>query len=289
MMKRSLHRSLRAQIASGIVVPGCYDALTALLIAEAGFESAYLSGASIAYTRFGRPDIGLVSMSEVADVVGQIRERLELPIIVDADNGYGNALNVYRTVRLFEARGASALQLEDQSMPKRCGHLTEKSLIGADEMVGKIKAAVDARRSEETLIIARTDAIGVQGFDNALERAEHYVAAGADLLFIEAPNSQRELVEIGRRFSQRIPLVANMVEGGVTPILSASELQAAGFSLILFPGGTVRALINALQAYFASLKDNGTTMPYRDRMLDLKGVNDIVGTSQLLELGSRYR
>ena len=170
-----------------VIAPGVYDPLTALIASHAGFQSLYISGASIAYTRLGRPDIGLVSMSEVVETVALISDRVETKLIVDADNGYGNAMNVERTVRLFEKAGAHAIQLEDQSFPKRCGHLDDKSLISADEMVGKIKAAVDARRSPDTLIIARTDAVAVEGFDQAIERATLYRQAGADVLFVERP------------------------------------------------------------------------------------------------------
>ena len=175
------------------MAPGCYDALSALMIERAGFPAAYLSGASIAYTRHARPDVGLVSMTEVADIVGAIADRITVPLVVDADTGFGNALNVMRTVKLFANRGAAAIQLEDQTTPKRCGHLADKSVVAAGEMIGKIKAALDARPSEEVLIIARTDAIAVEGFAKALDRAEAYREAGADLLFVEAPRSDDEL------------------------------------------------------------------------------------------------
>jgi 2-methylisocitrate lyase-like PEP mutase family enzyme len=271
-----------------VVAPGCYDALSALLIERAGFCAAYLSGASIAYTRFGRPDIGLVSMTEVADSIGTIRERVAIPLIVDADTGFGNALNVIRTVKLFANRGATAIQLEDQTTPKRCGHLADKALIPTAEMVGKLKAALDARPGAETLIIARTDAIAVEGFDAALDRAEAYHAAGADMLFIEAPRNDAELVEIGRRFRGRVPLLANMVEGGKTPPKTAQELEVLGFSLVIFPGGTVRALVHCFGEYFASLKQHGTTQPYLPRMVDFAGMNEIIGTPEMLSLGRRY-
>jgi 2-methylisocitrate lyase-like PEP mutase family enzyme len=271
-----------------VVAPGCYDALSALLIEHAGFSAAYLSGASIAYTRFGRPDIGLVSMSEVADTVGVIRERVALPLIVDADTGFGNALNVMRTVRLFAARGAAAIQLEDQTMPKRCGHLREKRLVPAAEMVGKIKAALDARPDDDTLIIARTDAIAVEGFEAALDRAEAYREAGADMLFVEAPRSATELAGVAERFRGRAPLMANMVEGGQTPIQDAAQLQALGYSLVIFPGGTVRALARTLIDYFDRLKAHGTTAAFRDRMLDFGGLQEVVGTADMLTTGKRY-
>ena len=282
--------SLNARLkAPGLVVaPGCYDALSALLIERAGFEAAYVSGASIAYTHLGRPDIGLVSLSELTDIVGAIRERVSLPLIVDMDTGFGNALNVQRSVKLLARAGASALQLEDQVTPKRCGHLAGKELVSTEEMSGKIKAALDARPDESVLLIARTDAIAVEGFNAAIDRADAYISAGADVLFIEAPQSAEEIAAIGKRFGGRVPLLANMVEGGKTPLRDAGELEKLGFSIAIFPGGTVRALAHHLAQYFASLKAHGTTAPFRDRMLDFKGINDIVGTDDMLELGQRY-
>ena len=271
-----------------VVAPGVYDGLSAMLVAEAGFKAAYLSGAAICYTRFGYPDIGLVSMTEVADTLSQIRERATLPVIVDVDTGFGNALNVQRTVQMFEARGASALQLEDQVTPKRCGHLANKAVISAAEMVGKLKAALDARKSPEMLIIARTDAAAVEGFEHALDRASAYVEAGADMLFVEAPGSREQLAEIANRFAGRVPVMANMVEGGKTPILPASDLQALGFKLVIFPGGTVRALAFGLREYFASLRTHGTTDPYRNRMMDFAGINGLLDTAAFQARGKQY-
>jgi 2-methylisocitrate lyase-like PEP mutase family enzyme len=262
--------------------------LTGLLVEQAGFEAAYVSGAAIAYTRLGRPDIGLVSASEVAELIGAIRERVTLPLIVDADTGFGNALNVLRTVRTFERAGASALQLEDQTLPKRCGHLAGKQLVPVSEMTGKIRAALDARASDDTLIIARTDAVAVEGLDEAFERAERYLEAGADILFIEALQDLTQMQQATARFAARAPMLANMVEGGRTPILATDELQRLGYRLAIFPGGTVRALSHALQGYFASLKAAGTTTPWRDRMLDFDALNQVLGTPQMLALGKRY-
>jgi 2-methylisocitrate lyase-like PEP mutase family enzyme len=282
--------SLRALLAGPdiVVAPGIYDGLSALLVGEAGFKAAYLSGAAICYTRFGLPDIGLISMSEVADTLSAVRERATLPVIVDIDTGFGNALNVQRTVREFERRGASALQVEDQVTPKRCGHLADKTLVSAAEMAGKIKAALDARRSAETLIIARTDAVGVEGFERALDRAALYAEAGADLLFVEAPGSREQLAAVAGRFAGRVPVMANMVEGGKTPILPAVDLQALGFKLVIFPGGTVRALAFALREYLASLSAHGTTDPYRDRMLDFTAINKLLDTAGIQARGKRY-
>ena len=282
--------TLRAMLSGADIVlaPGCYDAFTALLVEEAGFRAAYLSGASIAYARFGRPDIGLVGMEEVAATISAIRERIAIPLIVDADTGFGNALNVIRTVKLFERMGASAIQIEDQAFPKRCGHLDNKELVSADEMVGKVKAALDARADEDTLIIARTDAIGVEGFEPALNRAAQYAEAGADLLFVEAPRSEDEMRALIARLGDTVPLMANMVEGGKTPSLDAKTLETLGFSLVIFPGGTARAVGHALRSYFASLAENGTTEPWRDRMLDFDALQDLLGTREMLDKGKRY-
>ncbi len=271
-----------------IVAPGVYDALTASLAADAGFEALYLSGAGIAYTKLGRPDIGLVSMSEVADALSHMRERVATPIVVDADTGYGNALNVERTVRLFERAGANAIQLEDQILPKRCGHLAGKELVSTLEMVGKIHAAVDSRLDRRTLIIARTDAVAVEGFNAALARAQAYREAGADMLFIEAPKSRDDLARIGGAFDGAIPLMANMVEGGATPVLPASELQALGFSLVIFPGGIVRALALAARDFYTTLARDGTSEAFRNRMYDFDGLNQLLGTADILARGKRY-
>ena len=270
-----------------IVAPGVYDAFTALVAEQSGFRTLYVSGAAISYTRLGRPDIGLVSMSEVVEIVGVMRDRVGAELIVDADTGYGNALNVGRTIRLFERAGASAIQIEDQDFPKRCGHLDGKVLIPTAEMVGKINAAVDARRSHETLVIARTDAIAVEGFERAIERAALYRDAGADVLFVEAPKTRPELKRIPPALGG-VPVMANMVEGGKTPTLSAAELEAMGFALVIFPGGIVRALARMAREYYASLAARGTSEPFRSRMLDFTSLNELIGTPEMLALGRRY-
>ena len=271
-----------------VIAPGIFDALTASIAVSAGFEALYLSGAAIAYTKLGRPDIGLVSMSEVADTLMLVRERVDAALIVDADTGYGNALNVERTVKLFERAGATAIQLEDQSLPKRCGHLADKTLVSANEMVGKIKAAVDSRRSNKTLIIARTDAVAVDGFAAAQERAEAFAQAGADVIFIEAPQDSSQLAQVGKVLNGRLPLMANMVEGGRTPVLPASELEAMGFSLVIFPGGIVRALARSAQDFYGTLAKEGTTESFRPRMFDFEGINRLLGTADILARGKRY-
>ena len=271
-----------------LLAPGIYDALSGLIATQTGAEAVYLSGASLAYTRFGRSDIGLVSVSEVHDTLAAITDRIDTPVIVDADNGFGNALNVQRTVRYFERAGASAIQLEDQSFPKRCGHLDGKKLISRGEMIGKVKAALDARHSDDTLIIARTDARAVEGLDAALDRAEAYREAGADVLFIEAPQSIEEMQRLCNQFRGRIPLLANMVEGGKTPIKSAGDLAELGYSIAIFPGGAVRAISHHLQAYYDGLLANGSNAGFADRMHDFNGLNEIIETKALLELGKNY-
>jgi 2-methylisocitrate lyase-like PEP mutase family enzyme len=282
--------TLRSRLARKpiVVAPGIYDSFTALVAMQAGFATLYVSGAAIAYTRLGRPDIGLVSMNEVAATVALIRDRVAAHLIVDADTGYGNALNVARTVREFERFGANAIQIEDQDFPKRCGHLDGKTLIPAAEMCGKLHAALDARRSRDTIIIARTDAIAVEGFDPAIERAIAYREAGADLLFVEAPKTREDLNRIVSALGKTAPLMANIVEGGKTPPLSAAELEAIGFALVIFPGGIVRALGRMASEYYASLATHGSSEPFSERMLDFTGLNDLIETPELLAVGKRY-
>ena len=281
--------TLRSRLAdpSILIAPGVYDALTAHLAEQNGFAAAYVSGAAIAYTRLGRPDIGLVAMSEVVDTLALIHDRVGIRLIVDADTGYGNALNVARTVRLFERAGANAIQIEDQASPKRCGHLDNKSLVPAGEMVGKIKAALDARSSKETLIIARTDAVAVEGFERAIARAVSYRDAGADVLFVEAPKTRDELKRIPAAL-RGVPLMANMVEGGKTPPLHAGDLQALGFALVIFPGAIVRAIARAAGDFYESLAAHGTSEPFRDRMYDFDGLNEVIGTPAMIALGKKY-
>ena len=280
---------LKDKLSEGfILAPGIYDALTGLIAAKAGAEAVYLSGASIAYTRFGRSDIGLVSVSEVHDTLAAITDRIDIPVIVDADTGFGNALNVQRTVRQFERVGASAIQLEDQSFPKRCGHLAGKTLVSKNEMVGKIKASLDARKNENTVIIARTDARAVEGLDAAFDRAAAYRDAGADILFIEAPQSLEEMKNITATFGNELPLLANMVEGGKTPIASATELENIGYHLAIFPGGAVRAIAHHLSAYYSGLLRDGNNKKFSEKMYDFDGLNEVIGTKELLAQGKKY-
>jgi 2-methylisocitrate lyase-like PEP mutase family enzyme len=284
------HDRFKARLARFEIVltPGVYDALSALVAEQAGFEALYLSGASIAYTRLGRSDVGLTTFTEVADTLARITERVSLPVIVDADTGFGNALNTQRTVRGFERAGAAMVQLEDQTFPKRCGHLDGKAVVPEREMVGKLRAALDARASADTLILARTDAGAVEGLEAALDRAEAYLECGVDALFIEALRSPEQMEAACKRFAHRVPLLANMVEGGKTPIQDADALQAHGFRIAIFPGGTARAVVHTLQGYYASLQQHRTTQPWRDRMLDFDALNDVIETPALIALGQRY-
>jgi len=285
------HASKLRELLSGpaFVAPGVYDGLTAMQVEQAGFSCAYVSGASVAFTRLGRPDIGLTTMTEVANVVSNIRERIDIPVIVDGDTGFGNALNVQRTIRLFERMGASGIQLEDQTLPKRCGHLEGKTLVSIGEMVGKIKAAQDARLDDDTVIVARTDAIAVQGLDEALERGAAYIEAGADVLFVESPLDDEQLGIVGRTLGSKIPLLANMVEGGKTPIHNIEELAEFGFQLAIFPGAMVRVVGHAAKQYLEALRRDGSTLGILDQMFDFKALNEVIGTDAMLADGDQYK
>ena len=282
--------SLKQRLANpgAILAPGVYDALTALIAEREGFDAVYLSGGAVAYTRLGRSDVGLTTAKEAVDVLAQITDRIQTPVIADGDTGFGNALNVQRTVRDFERAGAAMIQLEDQAFPKRCGHLADKTLVSAAEMCGKLKAALDARRRDDTLILARTDAIAVEGFEAALDRAEAYLACGVDALFIEAVSTPGQMDLVCTRFASRIPLLANMVEGGKTPIQSVDELERRGYKLVIFPGGTARFVASRLQHYYASLRRHGTTRPMWDQMLNFEELNELIGTPELMALGNKY-
>jgi 2-methylisocitrate lyase-like PEP mutase family enzyme len=271
-----------------IKAPGIYDGLTALMAAQAGFNALFLSGACIAFARFGRPDMGLVTASEVADTIAAIRERVNTPLIADMDTGFGNALNVQRTVKQFERAGASALQMEDQVMPKRCGHMAGKSVISTTEMVGKIKAALDARENSDTVIIARTDALGVNGFDDAMERARRYVEAGADALFIEAPKTVTQMEIIGKEFGDKLPLVHNLVEGGGSPIPGSNEMTVLKYKIALYPAALLHLFIPQAQNLLKHIHDNGSTTAMADQLLNLNNINNLLGAAELLAQGKKF-
>lgn len=271
-----------------VLAPGVYDALSALLAEQAGFEALYLSGGAVAYTQLGRSDVGLTTATETAEVLARITDRVNLPVIVDADTGYGNAVNVQRTVGSLERAGAAMIQLEDQAFPKRCGHLADKRLVSRAEMCGKLRAALDARRSASTLILARTDAIAVEGLEAAFERAEAYAACGVDALFIEALRTPQQMQAACACFAHRLPLLANMVEGGLTPVQGAQALGEIGFRIVIFPGGTVRFLARQLQDYFATLRRDGSTAALQGQMHDFDGLNAAIGTPELLARAKGY-
>jgi len=281
--------SLRERLFSDdiLIAPGAYDAFTARLIEISGFEAAYMSGAGVSYTTLGQPDVGLLSQTEMAERVATIAKAISIPLIADGDTGYGNAINLIRTVQLYEQAGADAIQLEDQQFPKRCGHLSGKELIPPEEMVGKIHAARAARTSEEFLIIARTDARSVAGLDEAIRRGHLYVEAGADVLFIESPHSEDELRVIGRAFPN-FPLLANMVEGGKTPLLTTDELQTLGYSLVIFPNSLTRRFAQAGLDLLAQLKQQGTTRYQLDQMMPFTQLNQLLGIEHFKELERTY-
>ncbi|MEP5763738.1 MAG: isocitrate lyase/PEP mutase family protein [Halieaceae bacterium] len=286
-----MHRKqLSALLQQGTTLsaPGVYDGLSSLLVEQAGFELCFFSGGAYSFARYGKPDLGLISMQEIADAVAIIRERISLPMIVDMDTGFGNALNVQRTVKVFERSGASALQMEDQVMPKRCGHMAGKDVVSINEMVGKIKAFTDARVDENTLLVARTDALAVNGFEDALDRAEHYLAAGADLLFIEAPQSLQQMQAISARFAQRIPLVHNLVEGGNSPVTDTSALAGLNYRVALFPVSLLHQHIPMSQQLLAHLRAQGSSANYTGSLIDLAETNRLLGVEALLEDSEKF-
>jgi len=248
-MSKNYGRELRAKLnaRSGLLVPGCGNALAARVIEDMGFEAVYLSGAGLTNQYYGLPDLGFIGLRDVSEHTAAVRDAIDIPLIVDADTGFGNALNVRQTVRTLERAGANAIQLEDQVMPKKCGHFASKAVVNLDEMRGKIKAAVDARSSEDFLIIARTDARAVHGLDHAMERAAAFIECGADVTFIEAPTSAHELQRI---CELSCPQIVNVVIGGKTPALKVSEFAEMGFGMVLYANaalqGAVRGMTNAL-------------------------------------------
>lgn len=239
----------------GLMVAGAANALAARVIQDLGFEAVYLTGAGITNTYFGLPDMGFVSLADLAQHTSATRDAVELPIIVDGDTGFGNELNVRHTVRTLERAGANAIQLEDQSMPKKCGHFNDKSVIPAAEAASKIKAAVDARQNEDFLVIARTDARAIEGFDAAIERANLFIEAGADITFVEAPTSVDELRAIPKALS--VPQLVNVVIGGKTPTLDASEFAQMGFGLVLYANAALQGAVLGMTAALTRLRDTG--------------------------------
>lgn len=263
-----------------IVAPGAYDGLSARLVERAGFSAVYASGGAIARSA-GVPDIGLLSLTEVADRLAQMTAVIDIPLIADADTGFGNANNVERTVHLYERAGVAALHLEDQTFPKRCGHLDNKTLISQEEMVEKLRAAKAACKNPATQIIARTDGIAVEGFDAAITRAQAYQEAGADILFVEAPQSIEQIEKIGKSLSAT--LLINMFAGGKTPMVSVADLQKWGYHLVIIPSDTQRAAIYAMEQCLSAIRKDGDSASYQDSMVSFKDREAIVGTEKYLK------
>jgi 2-methylisocitrate lyase-like PEP mutase family enzyme len=282
-------RSLAPLLDDGemVLAPGCYDPLGARLIEEAGFPAVYMTGFGTAAGRLGRPDVGLLTLSEMVDNARRIAEAVDIPVIADADTGYGNPLNVIRTVREYEAAGVAAIHLEDQVMPKKCGHMEGKELIAAGEMAAKVSAAVAARRSPDFLIIARTDARAVEGLSGALARAQRYRDAGADVLFIEAPQSTEEIREIAERFAE-VPLLFNYAEGGRTPAVTHAFLRELGFGLVIFPISTLLVATAAMRSVLREIKASGTPIDVLPSMLRFDAFLDFIGVGEIRELEQRF-
>ncbi len=271
-----------------LVAPGAYDALSARLIEQGGFHAVYMSGFGTTASLIGRPDVGLLSGTEMVDNARRIVSAVDVPVIADADTGYGNAINVVRTVQLFEQAGVSAIQLEDQVMPKKCGHMGGKVLIGADEMVGKLRAAVAARRDPDLMIIARTDAVAVAGVDDAIARARAFAKAGADALFVEAPASADDIVRVAKELRGVAPLVFNWAEGGRTPPLSLERIAELGFSLVIYPIGTLLSATAGIRALLATLASDGTPTAALPGLPTFAEFTDMVGLPEVQDLEQRF-
>jgi 2-methylisocitrate lyase-like PEP mutase family enzyme len=269
-----------------LVAPGCFDGLSARLVEEAGFEAAYLSGGAVARS-MGIPDIGLVTMSEVIDRAAQVVAAVKIPIIADADTGYGNAVNLVRSVREFERTGVAAIHIEDQITPKRCGHLDGKEVIPLAEMEKKLQAALASRSDPDFSIIARTDARGVHGFDDAIRRGRVFAELGVDAVFVEAPQSEAELEEIPRAL-QNVPLLVNVFKGGKTPMLPVERLQQMGYRIAIYPSETQRAAIHAMRQALGLLKREGTTEKMDDALTTFKERDKVVGLDEWQQLEKQY-
>jgi len=268
------------------VLPGAYDALTARLAERAGFAAVYLSGAGVSYTHLAQPDVGLVTLDEMLRRAEAITAAVRIPVLADGDTGFGNAINARRTVRAYERAGLAGIQLEDQTFPKRCGHLDGKEVIAAEEMAGKIAAAVDARSSDDFVVVARTDALATAELDEALRRLRLYADAGADVLFADGPTTLEQLAAIPRALPR--PVMANMVEGGRTPLVSAGELERMGYRIAIFPNSLVRLFARQGAKLLAALRTDGTTAGARGEMLTFDELNEMLGTADVLEAGRRF-
>lgn len=286
MQKKTTKLKQLIQAPEILVMPGVYDALSAKLAEQAGFQAAIMGGFSVAASVLGEPDVGYLTMTDMTSVLKRICEATSIPVLGDGDTGYGNAMNVRQVVREYESAGAAGVFFEDQEWPKRCGHMDGKRVISLEEHIMKIKAAVEARRDPDFLIMARTDARAVNGLDDAIARAKAYGEAGADLLFVEAPQSVEEMQIIANKLHK--PLMANMVENGKTPLISAQELQYMGYSFVIYPVSAVCAVAQTLLNLWAELKATGTTQGYVDKMVSFPTFNKIIGLEEYKELEQRY-
>jgi len=285
--KASVLRSMLKQ-KKLIMAPGAYDGITAKLVEEAGFPAIYITGAGVAGTRLGMPDIGLLTLPEMVDAAKNIAACTTIPAICDIDTGYGNALNLMRSIREFKNTGVAAVQIEDQITPKRCGHTEGKQVVSKEEMVNKLKAAVLERGDNDLVLIARTDAIQVNGFEDALDRAKAYAAAGADVLFVEAPNTEEQIQRVSREL-KGIPLLINLVErGGETPCLPAKKLEEMGFSIAIYPVTAWVSAIKAIRENFKVLKEEGSTDSCAHRMASFKEMFDLVDRPKYVALEKTY-
>ena len=269
-----------------IMAPGAYDCLTAKIIEQAGFPAVYMTGAGTSVARLGQPDLALATMTEMLANAAAIADTVDVPVIADADTGYGGVLNVGRTVRLYERTGVAAIHIEDQESPKRCGHLDNKRVIPAGDMVQKIHAAVDARTDSDFTIIVRTDALAVTGWNDTMERCDAYVEAGADVLFVEAIRTKKEAQMVAGRFD--VPLLYNFVETGKSPLIPAPELQRLGFKLVIFPASALMLVTKAVAGLMAEIKNHGTTGYLIDQMSSLEDCFNLVGMAELLAQDAKY-
>jgi len=271
-----------------LVAPGAYDALSARLVEQAGFDVVYMTGFGTTASLIGRPDVGLLTGTEMVDNARRIVGAVDVPVIADADTGYGNAINVLRTVQAYEQAGVAGIHLEDQVTPKKCGHMSGKAVIDADEMLGKLRAAVAARRDPDFLIIARTDAAAVHGLDDAIARARAFADAGADVLFVEAPTSEEDIARVAAELRGVAPLVFNWAEGGRTPPIPLVRIAELGFSLVLYPIGTLLAATAGIRALLDTLKADGTPAAAMDGLPTFRGFTDLIGLPEVQELEQRF-
>jgi len=284
-LRRRLHELVERK--QGLVVPGAYDCVSARLVERAGFQAVYMTGYGTSASRLGLPDLGFAGLAEMADHARNMASAVSIPLIADADTGYGNALNVRRTVRMYETAGVAALHLEDQMLPKRCGHLAGKQVVPLEEFAQKIRAAVEARTDPDLLVIARTDAVGVTGFDDALRRGEAAVQAGADILFVEAPTSEQQIETVAKTFDT--PLLFNYAPGGRSPLLPFKRLRELEYAIILLPVDTLFVAVKAIQGFLGGVKERDDVLAFTDRYIPFAEFNELIGVTEQMAMGERYK